>query len=798
MKNPQNHKKHILFYLAGIFCVFYSNAYSQSTTGTLTGIVKSADNQPAEFVTVFLKGTNKGAQTNNKGEYSIQKVNPGNYTLVISYVGLEPVEKTAEVRAGETTYVKEIILSQNARELKEVVITGNQNSYNNQNPSNSLRLQSPLIEVPQNIQVVTKEVLQQQQSIDMLENVTRNVSGAQKLEHWDNYARINMRGSQITAFRNGMNVQMPWGPLTEDLSMVERVEFVKGPAGFMLSSGEPSGFYNVVTKKPSGINKGEVSFTLGSFNLYRATTDMDGKLREDGKLLYRLNVMGQMKGSHRDFEYNNRYSIAPVIKYIHNEKTAVTLEYTHQFSEMSVVGSNYAFSRNGYGDLPRNFTTAEANLAPSRINDRSVLAMFEHHLNEGWKLTAQAGYFNYQALGQSLWPWKINITNDSFMQRGISIWDALGENKNAQVFLNGRVNTFGITHNILAGLDMRQQDYFADWNQGAALGDSVFNIYNPVYGTVAAKDIPLWDRSRNIRERGVHYGNGYSSMYLQDEIGFFGNKLRITLAGRYTHLKNGNVYSGFTDDAKFTPRTGLSFSFTEAFSAYALYDEAFMGNPGMDYRRNSFDPLTGTNIEAGVKKDFFGHRLSTTVSAFQITKNNVLTTDLENADPVTGQFVFSRQSGQTQAQGIEADVKGQILPSLSIIVNYAYTENQITKDSDPRLIGQPIAGATKHIQNTWLNYRLRNGKLNGFGLSLGYQYQSGRSTWGTFDDSKNALPDYFRLDGGISYSKNSFSINLLINNILDEYLYSGATYGNMFYWQTEPGRNARLTIAHKF
>ena len=42
------------------------------------------------------------------------------------------------------------------------------------------------------------------------------------------------------------------GPLTEDMSMVERIEFVKGPAGFMLANGDPSGFYNVVTKKPSG------------------------------------------------------------------------------------------------------------------------------------------------------------------------------------------------------------------------------------------------------------------------------------------------------------------------------------------------------------------------------------------------------------------------------------------------------------------------------------------------------------------------------------------------------------------
>ncbi|KAF5279852.1 hypothetical protein FQR65_LT15214 [Abscondita terminalis] len=70
-----------------------------------------------------------------------------------------------------------------------------------------------------------------------------------------------MRGSQIQAFRNGMNVVSSfWSPLSEDMSTVERIEFVKGPAGFMMSSGDPAGIYNVVTKKPTAENKGEVDY----------------------------------------------------------------------------------------------------------------------------------------------------------------------------------------------------------------------------------------------------------------------------------------------------------------------------------------------------------------------------------------------------------------------------------------------------------------------------------------------------------------------------------------------------------
>jgi iron complex outermembrane receptor protein len=255
------------------------------------------------------------------------------------------------------------------KQLGEVVVVANTQRFKTNRVSGSLRLQAPLLEIPQNIQVVTSRLIYNQQIFDMLEGVTRNVSGATRVEHWDNYARITMRGSNVGAFRNGMNVSTDWGPLTEDMSMVERIEFVKGPAGFMLANGEPSGFYNVVTKKPSGRNKGDVSVSTGSFQYYRATADLDGKLNKEGKLLYRLNLMGQLKGSFRTFDFNNRFSIVPVLKYLVDDRTFITLEYTHQFSEVSVIGSNYAFSKRGYADLPREFTTAESNLEPTTMTD---------------------------------------------------------------------------------------------------------------------------------------------------------------------------------------------------------------------------------------------------------------------------------------------------------------------------------------------------------------------------------------------------------------------------------------------
>ena len=375
-----------------LFVLFTATAFAQNT-GSIKGTVQTSDNKPAEGVSITLKGLNRTTIADNNGVFTIKNVPEGHITLIVTLVGNNDVEQNVTITTGETATVN-ISLSLSNNELNQVVVLSNKSAFKTNRISSSLRLQSPIIEIPQNIQVVTGKLIQDQQINNMLEGVTRNVSGATRVEHWDNYANITMRGSQVAAFRNGMNVSTTWGPLTEDMSMVERIEFVKGPAGFMLSNGNPSGFYNVVTKKPSGRNKGEAGLSLGSFGMYRGTIDLDGKLTKNGKLLYRFNAMGEKKDSYRDFDFNDRYTFAPVLKYLFTDKTAVTLEYTQQFSKVNAIGSNYVYAKNGYEELPRSFTTSEKELDPTQMLERSLLGIFEHSLNDKWKLTAQGSYLN--------------------------------------------------------------------------------------------------------------------------------------------------------------------------------------------------------------------------------------------------------------------------------------------------------------------------------------------------------------------------------------------------------------------
>jgi iron complex outermembrane receptor protein len=804
-----------------LIIVMVTPVQAQLQQGSVSGTIVTADGDPAQYVSVILKGTSKGTTTNADGKFQIRRIAPGAYTLVATFVGFHSKEQTVDVRANENTTIS-ITLDETSIQLQEVEVSGVHDGYRADVTSSSLRLQSSLLETPQNIQIVTGDVLRDQQIISMSDGLIRNVSGVTRSEHWgDMYANISARGTQLQAFRNGFNiVNSYWGPLTEDMSFVDHVEFVKGPAGFMLSSGDPAGLYNVVTKKPTGRTHGEASITTGSFGLFRSTLDLDGKLSKDGKLLYRLNLAAQNKKSHRPNEYNDRYSIAPVVSYQIDDKTKLTLEYIYQRANMSNVGSFYVFSKEGYGALPVDFTSLPAGTPGNKMNDHSAYINLQHAFNDKWKLTAQVSRFLYAQMGASMWPNDSAVYDDGRYVRSISIWDAKSTMTMGQLFINGEATTGPVRHRVLAGLDIASKDYMADWGQSFNLDtkEEPFDPKNPNLG-IPVTGYPNFDRSMPLEQRAQLAGGlmdmRYASVYIQDELGFLNNKIRLTLAGRFTHLEQ-SAWGASPDKANhFTPRVGLSASITDQLSAYALYDQAFVPQSGTRTDGKKVQPITGNNIEFGLKKDW-ATGWSTTLSAYRILKNNELV-----ADPSTGNVTgTSIELGQKRSQGIEFDLRGTITTGLTVTANYAYTDSRVTKVTNNDIpdieVDDVVPGFAKHTINAWLNYKLESGVLKNFGISAGFTSLMDRATyWTPAPSSDKEMKDYLKLDGGIFWQKERIKITLNVFNVLDEYLYSGS-YEDWMYngpqpwnggdgelsptysYQTEAPRNFRVSIHYAF
>ncbi|WP_167597558.1 TonB-dependent receptor [Leeuwenhoekiella sp. ZYFB001] len=748
----------------------------------ISGTVVDQNGNALPNANVYLENTNYGTSSNEDGFYQISNISNGTYVVKVSEMGFKTfTSKAITINGAVTLNVK---LQEDVSALDDVIISGaGKSEYVERNPSASLRLQQDLNKIPQNIQVISADVIKDQQAISMMENITRNVSGAQMIEHWGNFARINMRGFRIPPFRNGQNVLSTWGPLAEDMALVERIEVVKGPSAFMLSSGEPGGLYNVVTKKPTGISHGEVGLVTGSYNTLRATLDVEGKLSDDNKLQYRFVGAGTTQEAHRAYEDQNRYTFAPSVKYLIDDKTSVTVQYTFQYYKTRLIGSAYVFAPEEYASLDRDFTLNDPKLGPSIMKEHYGLVNFEHKLSNNWSVSAQLAYLNYQHEGSSLWlDGSFGVQANGDLIRRVSIWDAKEEKKLGQAFVNGTAKTGGMSHKILGGLDFGNSSYIADWSTGINIDteENPFNIYNPQPAAIA----PVFDRSTPLTQRAVGYITyEYLAYYAQDELGFFNDDLRLTLAGRYTEMKT-NSYGSTSTDKVFTPRVAASYSILDNLSAYAMFDQSFLPTQGADAEGNSFDPVTAEDIEGGIKYEFGDGKWNVAAGYFNITKDKIL---VPGPDP---NYSIQIDSDVT-SRGFEFDLRGELFTGLGVVLNYANTN---VEDAD----GNKVVGFSKHITNGWFNYKFQERALEGFGVSLGYQYLVDRSTWAWGADGETDLPDYFRMDGALSWENNKFRVALNLNNLLNEYLYSGADYGSYVYWQSEPGRNFRLSLNYKF
>jgi len=796
----------------------------EQRSGSIKGRITTADGSVAPYVSVVLKGTSLGAITDEDGQYQIRRVPAGDYTIVVSAVGLYPKEKEVRV-TGRGTVVADFSLNENASQLDAVNVKAYKKKYKADKVSPSLRLQSPLIEVPQNIKVVTGQLIADQMVFDIVDGITRNVSGTTRTGHWDaQYANISTRGTSIPAFRNGMNMKMPWGPLTEDAATIERVEFVKGPSGFMMANGEPGGIYNIVTKKPTGENRSSATLSGGGFGLGRAAVDIDGKLSKDGRLLFRFNAAAQTKGSYNKYNYTDKYVIAPVISYQIDSNTLITAEYTTQHVEAQALGT-YGFSPKGLGDTDPSFFLGDPTLDPAKLYDHNATLYFNHKLDNNWKINGQVAYVKYGLEGGT--PWMTTLAPNGDMRRNVNISEELAINKNAQLSIMGDARTGDVVHRIMTGVDFGNLKTWGDFASVQQpdlqlVGNATFNIYNPTYGSLA--NIPVFDRSKSIQIRSALPANisyltnlTYTGVYVQDEIRMLEEKLRLTLAGRYTHAVTvGRTNLAQVSDNAFSPRVGLSYSILKDFSAYTLYDQSFLPTAGQDYEGNNFKPVRGNNIEFGLKKDFFDSKWNATAAVYQITKENVLTADpragleLSAGPPATYYPTNIRvQTGEQQFRGVELDISGEIVNGLNVVLNYAYTHAKVTEDNNALYVNKPVPGSVKHITNGWLSYRCRKqgSLLNGFGLTGGYQVQMGRNS-GTIALPLQ-LPAYYRFDAGASYERGKFGLSVLVNNLLDRRLLTQGSFTDLgakatatsvsyYTYIYEVPRNARVSLTYRF
>lgn len=654
----------------------------------------------------------------------------------------------------------------------EILVTGEQEEtgYSVPNATTATRTDTPLRDVPQSIQVIPQQVLEDQQVI-RLEEALRNVSSVSfGGTNEGTGAFVDIRGFQgapilLDGFRQyGLGGNQT--PL--ETANLERIEVLKGPASILFGEIQPGGVINLVSKRPLSEPFYEAELQLGSRSLFRPRIDFSGPLTADGELLYRLNALFLNEESFRDFDTDfERVFVAPTLTWKISNRTDLTFQLEYLYNDQPADFGRVA-SGDRVLDTPRDFITGE----PDDYSQTKVLNTgynFEHRFNDNWTLRNAFRYTSREVFQEFAFPFSFDAAT-GIITRNLGGFELEADSYSLQTYGIGKFATGSVNHTLLFGVDLNRTTdlVFGGFDLDNPLE---LDISNPVYGLAPRPDFRNSSPFFNDRVSQNRLG-----IYLQDQVDLLDN-LKLLAGLRYDTVKQKTrigetVFDPVgsdvdqTDDA-FTPRVGLVYQPIPEISLYTSYSQSFNPNSGTTFEGNVLEPEQGEGWETGIKAELLGGNLFATLAYFDITKQNVAT-----ADPVNP--FFSIATGEQQSQGVELDVTGEILPGWNIIASYAYIDAEVSQDNTIP-VGNRLVGIPKHSASLWTTYEIQRGDLQGLGAGIGFNYVGNRQ--GDLDNSFE-LGSYFLTNAAIFYRRDNWRFALNFKNIFDIDYSSGTPFGN--------------------
>ncbi|MCD9569704.1 TonB-dependent siderophore receptor [Pseudomonas protegens] len=627
-------------------------------------------------------------------------------------------------------------------------------------------------EIPQIINVIPAQVLRDQTPRN-LDDALKNVSGITQTN--------TLGGTQDAVLLRGFGDNRNGSIMRDSMPVVqgralnataERVEVIKGPSSLLYGIQDPGGVINIVSKKPELQQSTALTVrgsTYGSGkNGSGGSLDTTGPLGDSG-LAYRLIVDHEDEDYWRNFGTHRESLVAPSLAW-YGERTKVLLAYEHrEFLTPFDRGTAIDPKTNHPLDIP---ATRRLDEPFNNMEGRSDLYRFEvdHELSDDWK--AHLGYsWNRETYDAS----QVRLTavnaNGTLTRTMDGTKNALTTDRYATVSLEGKVQLGGMQHDLVFGLDDEYRKiYRADLIRGK---NTSFNYLNPVYGQqVAGTNVSAPDSDQTDLLRS-------DSLFFQDAIHLTDQWILVG-GGRFQeydqYAGKGRPFHANTDSngQKFVPRAGLVYRYTDQLSFYGSYTESFKPNSsiaqlagGSVVLDGSIAPEEAKSWELGAKLDIPG-RITASAALFDITKRNVLVTTATASETVTS------VAGEVHSQGLELDLTGQLTDQWSLIGSYAYTDAEVTKDTQYK--GKQLQNVAKNTGSLSAVYDF--GSLIGgdrLRVGAGARYVGERA-----GDAPNSfdLPGYTVADAFATYDtklegqKVKFQLN--VKNLFDKTYYTSS------------------------
>lgn len=622
---------------------------------------------------------------------------------------------------------------------------------------------TPILETPQSISVITSDQMQVRNVKTIVEAVQYSAGVNTHMSGKDpRFDQFQIRGFNVHgegSFRDGLKELGSANYFTHfrnETYGIERIDLIRGPSSVLYGQTAPGGLINITTKRPTEETLREFVGTIGTDERFQGAFDFSGAVDEDGKLLFRLTGLARDADAQvahfSDFVEDDRVFIAPAFAFKPDDKTTLTIltEYQHD-----LTGNAFAASR-FYPNLPLGSTpdyskattlfTGDPNYDQFEQDQFRVGYLFEHRFDDMFTVRQNLRYgevdVDYRYLLGGI------AADNTFEIRGprriVDQLKAFGVDNQ----LITKLATDQVKHTVVAGLDY-QYSSLDDVSYGDAfLPQYQLQVNNPVYGiNIPVPTLVMARTDQKAQQTGI---------YLQDQAKL--DNWVLTLGGRYDWAKidtygvnylSGETTDTVSNDEAFSGRAGLTYLFDFGLAPYVSYSQSFLPTTGTDYDNNAFDPTTGEEYEAGLKYEF-GSELSATVSVFDITQQNVLTLDSAHTDPALYACApnCQKQTGEVRSRGFEAEVVATLAQGLKLIAAYTIMDVEVTKTEDSGELGTTPILTPEELASVYADYTFQSGPLAGFGLGFGARY-IGKSYQDAINNYTN--PAYTVFDGGVHY-----------------------------------------------
>ncbi|CAD5108569.1 TonB-dependent siderophore receptor [Zestomonas carbonaria] len=577
------------------------------------------------------------------------------------------------------------------------------------------RTPTPLEKVPQAIQVLPRELIDDQ-AARQVTDLYRNISGVTQFS----YAGVTMRGfRQENVLYDGMRGDPYAGFAVPLLFNIDRLEVLKGPAGVMYGGGDPGGVINYVTKKPQHQALNRLQVQGGNYDYRSGSFESTGPLPGNERLRYRVGIFTEGENPFRDnTDAENNVADFGLAMDI-GETGELTLQYTEIKQKLNgnrlrgvPVNDKGSFLTDrewnhnegtDFLDLDARIALARYQFAPSDMVDLDFTARWFEN-TERQQYHEPMGLVDRDGDGTGEWMTRQfrdqKRENDGLNLNGNSIW---------------RFDTVGFAHTLLFGADWFQLD--GNLRQRTAASDlrpdgrpnpggtvPGLDLFDPAYGQSSRSDYDLdslpWAFSET---RGTRYGG-----YLQDQIDLT-ERWSLLLGLRWDEFKDENRISDSSvrgDDL--TWRLGTTYELARGVNAYATLATGFnpQASGNQDERFGGpFDPEESKLWEVGLKTELVDGRVNLNTAIYRIERRNIL----QQTGEVVNGFNQLSPLGLVRSQGVEVDLLADLTERWVLNLSYAYNDAEV-RDAGPNgitnSVGKRFANAPRNQLGLWTRYDL--------------------------------------------------------------------------------------------